>query len=111
MYYSRRQGGGPERILNAPVSRQCTRFERHSVMALILAKRHEFIESARTATSVVSCDSVISSIWSMARCPSGSTPFSYRQLSWATDWRIREDTIRAVLIELDQFVLAVPGPG
>jgi hypothetical protein len=31
-----------------------------------------------------------------------STPFSYRQLAWATDWHIREDTIRAALID--------PGP-
>src|SRR5437660_5469975 len=37
-----------------------------------------------------------------------STPFSYRQLAWATDWHIREDTIRAVLMELDQFVLHHP---
>jgi TnpA family transposase len=37
-----------------------------------------------------------------------STPFSYRQLAWATDWHIREDTIRAALIELDQFVLRHP---
>jgi TnpA family transposase len=37
-----------------------------------------------------------------------STPFSYRQLAWAADWHIREDTIRAVLAELDQFVLHHP---
>src|SRR5438128_8587877 len=37
-----------------------------------------------------------------------STPFSYRQLAWATDWHIREDTIRAALIELNQFVLHHP---
>jgi hypothetical protein len=37
-----------------------------------------------------------------------STQFSYRQLAWATDWHIREDTIRAALIELDQFVLRPP---
>jgi len=37
-----------------------------------------------------------------------STPFSYRQLAWAADWHIREDAIRAALIELDQFVLNHP---
>jgi TnpA family transposase len=37
-----------------------------------------------------------------------STPFSYRQLAWAADWHIREDTLRAALIELDQFVLQHP---
>jgi Tn3 transposase DDE domain-containing protein len=37
-----------------------------------------------------------------------STPFSYRQLAWAADWHIREDTIRTALIELDQFVLHHP---
>jgi TnpA family transposase len=37
-----------------------------------------------------------------------STPFSYRQLAWAADWHIRDDTLRAALIELDQFVLRHP---
>jgi TnpA family transposase len=37
-----------------------------------------------------------------------STPFSYRQLAWAADWHIREETLRAALVELDQFVLRHP---
>ena len=37
-----------------------------------------------------------------------STPFSYRQLAWAADWHIREESIRAALIGLDQFVLHHP---
>jgi TnpA family transposase len=37
-----------------------------------------------------------------------STPFSYRQLAWAADWHIREDTLRPTLAELDQFVLHQP---
>ena len=37
-----------------------------------------------------------------------STPFSYRQLAWVADWHIREETIRAALMELDQFVLHHP---
>ena len=41
-------------------------------------------------------------------CLARSTPFSYRQLAWAADWHIREETLHAALVELDQFVLRHP---
>jgi TnpA family transposase len=37
-----------------------------------------------------------------------STPFSYRQLAWAADWHLRDDTLRQALAELDRFVLHQP---
>lgn len=37
-----------------------------------------------------------------------STPFSYRQLAWAADWHVREETLRKALGDLDAFVLRHP---
>lgn len=37
-----------------------------------------------------------------------ASPFSYRQLAWASDWYLREDTLRAMLVTIDNFVLQQP---
>ena len=37
-----------------------------------------------------------------------STPFSYRQLAWAADWHIREETLRKAQADLNNFVLHHP---
>jgi TnpA family transposase len=37
-----------------------------------------------------------------------ASPFSYRELSWALDWFVREETLRAALITLDNAVLRHP---
>ncbi len=37
-----------------------------------------------------------------------SCPYTYRQLSWAVDWHIREETLLAALACLDNFVLSAP---
>jgi TnpA family transposase len=38
----------------------------------------------------------------------GASPFSYRELSWAMDWFVREETLRAGLVILDNAVLRHP---
>lgn len=37
-----------------------------------------------------------------------STPFTYRQLAWAADWYLREETLSKAQAELDNFVLRQP---
>jgi len=37
-----------------------------------------------------------------------STPFSYRQLAWAADWHVREETLTKVQAVLDNYVLHHP---
>ena len=37
-----------------------------------------------------------------------ASPFTYRQLAWASDWYLREDTLRSMLVTLDNFVLRQP---
>jgi TnpA family transposase len=37
-----------------------------------------------------------------------STPFSYRQLSWAADWHVRDETLARAQAVLDNFVLHHP---
>jgi len=37
-----------------------------------------------------------------------STPFSYRQLAWAADWHIQEETLRKAQADLNNFVLHHP---